>query len=58
MLPAAFALSARFSNLLQIVSVIHHFLAELSGKVISAANIEYYARLAKEKYLYRRMTGM
>ena len=35
-----------------------HYLAELSGKVISAANIEYYARLAKEKYLYRRMISI
>lgn len=35
-----------------------HYLAELSGKVISAANVEYYARLAKEKYLYRRMISI
>lgn len=35
-----------------------HYLAELSGKVISAANVEYYARLAKEKYLYRRMISL
>ena len=35
-----------------------HYLAELSGKVISAANIEYYARLAKEKFLYRRMISI
>jgi replicative DNA helicase len=35
-----------------------HYLAELSGKVISAANIEYYARLSKEKYLYRRMISI
>lgn len=34
------------------------YLGELSGKVISAANIEYYARLAKEKYLYRRMISI
>jgi len=35
-----------------------HYLAELSGKVISAANVEYYARLAKEKYLFRRMISI
>jgi len=35
-----------------------HYLAELSGKVISAANVEYYARLAKEKFLYRRMISI
>jgi replicative DNA helicase len=34
------------------------YLAELSSKVISSANIEYYARLAKEKYLYRRMISI
>jgi replicative DNA helicase len=34
------------------------YLGELSAKVISAANIEYYARLAKEKYLYRRMISI
>ncbi|HED30527.1 MAG TPA: replicative DNA helicase, partial [Prosthecochloris aestuarii] len=34
------------------------YLAELTNKVVSSANIEYYARLAKEKYLYRRMISI
>jgi replicative DNA helicase len=34
------------------------YLAELSVKVISSANIEFYARLAKEKYLYRRLISI
>lgn len=34
------------------------YLAELTGKVVSSANIEYYARLAKEKYLYRRLISI
>ncbi|NTU54248.1 MAG: replicative DNA helicase [Chlorobiaceae bacterium] len=34
------------------------YLGELSGKVISSANIEYYARLVKEKYLYRRLISI
>ncbi|NTU94301.1 MAG: replicative DNA helicase [Chlorobiaceae bacterium] len=34
------------------------YLGELSAKVISAANIEYYARLVKEKYLYRRLISI
>ena len=34
------------------------YLGELSAKVISAANIEYYARLVKEKFLYRRLISI
>ncbi len=34
------------------------YLGELSGKVISSANIEYYARLVKEKFLYRRLISI
>ncbi len=34
------------------------YLGELSAKVISAANIEYYARLVKEKFLYRRVISI
>ena len=34
------------------------YLGELSGKVISAANIEFYARLVKEKFLYRRLISI
>ncbi len=34
------------------------YLAELTNKVVSSANIEYYARLAKEKYLYRRLISI
>ncbi|AAM71453.1 MAG TPA: replicative DNA helicase [Chlorobaculum sp.] len=34
------------------------YLGELSGKVISSANIEFYARLVKEKYLYRRLISI
>ena len=34
------------------------YLAELTNKVVSSANIEYYAKLAKEKYLYRRLISI
>lgn len=34
------------------------YLAELSNKVVSSANIEYYAKLAKEKYLYRKLISI
>ena len=34
------------------------YLADLTNKVVSSANIEYYARLAKEKYLYRRLISI
>jgi replicative DNA helicase len=34
------------------------YLGELSGKVISSANIEFYARLVKEKFLYRRLISI
>ncbi len=34
------------------------YLAELTNKVVSSANIEYYARLAKEKHLYRRLISI
>ena len=34
------------------------YLAELTNKVVSSANIEYYAKLAKEKHLYRRLISI
>lgn len=34
------------------------YLAELTNKVVSSANIEYYAKLAKENYLYRRLISI
>ena len=34
------------------------YLAELSNKVVSSANVEYYAKLAKEKYLYRKLISI
>ncbi|ANT64106.1 Replicative DNA helicase [Prosthecochloris sp. CIB 2401] len=34
------------------------YLAELTNKVVSSANVEYYARLAKEKFLYRRLISI
>ncbi|MBC8524888.1 MAG: replicative DNA helicase [Chlorobium phaeobacteroides] len=34
------------------------YLAELTNKVVSSANIEYYAKLAKEKYLYRKLISI
>ncbi len=34
------------------------YLAELTNKVVSSANIEHYAKLAKEKYLYRKLISL
>ncbi len=34
------------------------YVAELTNKVVSSANIEYYAKLAKEKYLYRKLISI
>ncbi|MBC8044119.1 MAG: replicative DNA helicase [Rhizobacter sp.] len=36
----------------------YYYLAELSNKVATAANVEYYAIIVKEKYLYRRLISV
>ncbi|ACF14397.1 replicative DNA helicase [Chloroherpeton thalassium ATCC 35110] len=36
----------------------NYYLASLSNKVVSAANVEYYAMIVKEKYLYRRLIAL
>ncbi|MFN3344634.1 MAG: replicative DNA helicase [Chloroherpetonaceae bacterium] len=33
----------------------YHYIAELTNKVATAANVEYHAIIVKEKYLYRRL---
>ncbi|MFN3426814.1 MAG: replicative DNA helicase [Candidatus Thermochlorobacter sp.] len=36
----------------------YYAIAELSNKVATAANVSYYAKLVKEKYLYRRLIAL